>query len=80
MSGPTELKVGTPYLGVLCRRCGEHIPTAADDSLAAKTIDMPRSTKGEPIGAFCPFCGFLARYNSDELKSRTLNKLPGSLP
>jgi hypothetical protein len=76
---PSELKVGMPYLGVLCRRCGEHIPMVQDDPSAPKTVYVPDSAKDQPMGVFCPFCGFSARYRSNELKSRTLAKLPPAL-
>ena len=57
------------YLGVFCRRCGEHIPMAPDDPSAPKSLYVPDSIKDEPMGVFCPFCGFSARYRRDELKS-----------
>jgi RNase P subunit RPR2 len=70
---PSDLKVGMSYLGVLCRRCGEHIPMVQDDPLATKTVDV--ATKDEPIIVFCPFCGLSARYRNDELTSRTFTKI-----
>jgi ribosomal protein L37E len=71
--------VGMTYLGVLCRRCGEHIPMVHDTPEDAKLVDVPDSTRGVPIIAFCPFCGFSARYRDDELTSKTLTKIPPPL-
>ena len=52
---------------------------APDDPSAPKSLYVPDSIKDEPMGVFCPFCGFSARYRRDELKSSTLTKLPPPL-
>jgi len=65
-----HLVVGTNYYGVLCGRCGKHVPLLARN----KPV---RWTMGSKPGTYlCPYCGYSAEYRADELKSRMLTELP----
>ncbi len=67
---PTDLVVGTNYYGVLCGRCGKHVPLLAGH----KPVRWDLGSK--PATYVCPYCGHSAEYRADELKSRMLTELP----
>ena len=66
----TDLIVGTNYYGVLCGRCGKHVP------LLARNRTVRWALGSRPGTYLCPFCGYSAGYRADELKSRMLTELP----
>src|SRR6516165_6909 len=70
MKDSTHLIVGTNYYGVLCGRCGKHVP------LLARNRPVRWALGSKPGTYLCPYCGYSAGYRADELKSRMLTELP----
>ena len=65
-----HLVVGTNYYGVLCGRCGKHVP------LLARNKPVRWALGSKPGTYLCPYCGYSAGYRADELKSRMFTELP----
>ena len=65
-----HLVVGTNYYGVLCGRCGKHVP------LLARNKPVRWALGSKPGTYLCPYRGYSAGYRADELKSRILTELP----
>ena len=63
MKDSTYLIVGTNYYGVLCGRCGKHVP------LLARNRPVRWALGSKPGTYLCPYCGYSAGYRADELKS-----------
>ena len=70
----TDLVIGLKYYGILCQKCGKHLPLVFDDPDHPEVMHTVRGYR--PHSYLCPYCGHTAEYHSDEMKNRVLTQLP----